>query len=138
MAHRPLFLFYDIQAWFRSDFRAGVPLTNCRLIQCTVEMTRCRLDRTYLEALGAAALSPGDADAGEVEALREEVDSLYAEIFPVVQMSVENQFLRPAEKRVRGREARALGNSAVAIDYVGSTAPSCFYLTTAPAMGGEC
>lgn len=64
-----------------------------------------------------------------MEALRDEVDSLYAEIFPVVQMSVENQFLRPAESRVRGREARALENSAVAIDYVrfASTFPACPY-----------
>lgn len=113
----------------------GSGANDRRLIQCTVEMTRCRLDRTYLEALGAASLSPGEADAGEVEALREEVDSLYAEIFPVVQMSVENQFMRPAERRVRGREARALGNSAVAIDYVRSTlrflrAPAVLLLIT--------
>lgn len=104
--------------FFFAPISCGSGANERRLIQCTVEMTRCRLDRTYLEALGAASLSPGEADAGEVEALREEVDSLYAEIFPVVQMSVENQFMRPAERRVRGREARALGNSAVAIDYV--------------------
>lgn len=84
-------------------------------------MVRCKLDRTYLEALDAAALSDSrrdDADPEEVAALREEVDSLYAEIFPVVQMSVENQFLRPAMRKTAGRNARALESSSAAIDYV--------------------
>ena len=95
-----------------------------RLIKCTVEMTRCKLDRTYLEALDAAALSAprhseDQTDAADVAALREEVDSLYAEIFPVVQMSVEGQFLQPAVRRATGRNARALETSSAAVDYVG-------------------
>lgn len=100
----------------------GTGLTAARLIKCTVEMTRCKLDRTYLEALSTAAVSvPKHSDAtdpAEVSALREEVDSLYAEIFPVVQMSVENQFLQPAVRRTSSRNARALDNSSVAVDYV--------------------
>ena len=93
-------------------------------------MTRCKLDRTYLEALSTAAVSaPKSSDAtdpAEVAALREEVDSLYAEIFPVVQMSVESQFLQPAISRTSSRNARALDNSSVAVDYVRSTfLPRC-------------
>ncbi|MBE3043677.1 hypothetical protein IMZ48_14125 [Candidatus Bathyarchaeota archaeon] len=90
-------------------------------------MTRCKLDRTYLEALNTAAVSaPRSSDAtdpAEVGALREEVDSLYAEIFPVVQMSVESQFLQPAIRRTSSKNARALDNSSVAVDYVRTPFP---------------
>ena len=92
------------------------------MIKCTVEMTRCKLDRTYLEALSTAVVSvpkhSDDTDPAEVMVLREEVDSLYAEIFPVVQMSVENQFLQPAARSTTSRNARALENSSIAVDYV--------------------
>lgn len=99
-------------------------------------MTRCKLDRTYLEALDAAALSAPrheEVDPAEVAALREEVDSLYAEIFPVVQMAVESQFLQPAVRRTTGRNARALENSSVAVDYVGLTLhpPAAFQVVAA-------
>ena len=47
------------------------------MIKCTVEMTRCKLDRTYLEALSTAVVSvpkhSDDTDPAEVTALREEV-----------------------------------------------------------------
>lgn len=99
-------------------------LTPTRLIKCTVEMTRCKLDRTYLQALSTAAVSAPKhsdvTDPAEVSALRDEVDSLYAEIFPVVQMSVESQFLQPAIRRTSSRNARALDSSSVAVDYVGT------------------
>lgn len=92
------------------------------MIKCTVELTRCRLDRTYLEALETAVISaPKHLDTTppeDVAALREEVDSLYAEIFPVVQMSVENQYLQPAVRKVTTRNAQALEHSSAAVDYV--------------------
>ncbi|SPO04587.1 uncharacterized protein DNG_07272 [Cephalotrichum gorgonifer] len=104
------------------DLVDGVRETCMKLIKCTVEMTRCRLDRTYLEALNNAVISDpkhsDTTDPAEVSALREEVDSLYAEILPVVQMSVENQYLQPAVRKVTNKNARALEHSSVAVDYV--------------------
>ena len=81
---------------------------------------RCKLDRTYLEALTSASLSPSATHATpeDVQAVQDEVDSLYAEILPVVQMSVENQYLNPAIRRVTSKNAQTLDHSSGAVDYV--------------------
>ncbi|CRK25609.1 hypothetical protein BN1723_013622 [Verticillium longisporum] len=90
-----------------------------RVIKYTVEMTRTRLDRTYLEALESAPRSEHtDAPAGEVKALQEELESLYAEILPVAQMSVEQQYLEPALKSLSDKNGQSVGRSMAAISYI--------------------
>lgn len=84
---------------------------------------RCKLDRTYLEALSNASRSQDDASSAsreDVKALQEELDSLYAEILPVVQMSVENQYMRPAMRKITAKTTQALDHASIAVDYVGS------------------
>ena len=105
------------------------------LIKSTVETIRTRLDRLYLEALEAAQAAQEqeqqkeqeraqgrrrDAvmDGGDVAALQEELESLYSEILPVAQMSVEQQYLEPALKSLSGKNGRNLARSLLALDYV--------------------
>lgn len=98
----------------------GVRDICARLIKYTVETIRTRLDRLYLETLLVSPQS-GMRDAGAVEeaaALQEEVESLYAEILPVAQMSIEQQFLEPALKSLGSSNGQNLNRSAVAVDYV--------------------
>lgn len=93
-----------------------------RLIKTTVETVRTKLDRVYLESLTAARQS-GQAQPAteeEVSALQEEVESLYAEILPVAQMSVDQQHLDPALKSLSSRSGQGLARSAVAVSYVRS------------------
>jgi hypothetical protein len=91
-----------------------------RLIKCTVETIRTKLDRLYLESLSAAQESERtrSATADQVEPLQEELESLYAEILPVAQMSVEQQYLEPALKSLSDQNSQSLGRSAIAMDYV--------------------
>ncbi|EEY16413.1 conserved hypothetical protein [Verticillium alfalfae VaMs.102] len=92
--------------------------TTHRVIKYTVEMTRTKLDRTYLEALESAPRSEHtDAPASEVKALQEELESLYAEILPVAQMSVEQQYLEPALKSLSEKNGQSVGRSMAAISY---------------------
>ncbi len=85
-----------------------------------METLRARLDRLFLESLtesersGLARSATGD----EVKAMEEEVESLYSEILPVAQMTVEQQHLEPALKSISSRGGQSLGKSAAAIDYV--------------------
>lgn len=94
------------------------------LIKLTVETIRTRLDRLYLEALEAAQAEQAqgrrsdDVDDGDVSALQEELESLYSEILPVAQMSVEQQYLEPALKSLSGKNGRNLTRSLLALDYV--------------------
>lgn len=91
-----------------------------RLIKTTVETIRTKLDRLYLEALAEAERSGHAATASEdeVKALQEEVDSLYSEILPVAQMSVEQQHLEPALKSISSRSGQGIHRSAIAVSYV--------------------
>ncbi|KAM0276805.1 hypothetical protein ACHAQH_006394 [Verticillium albo-atrum] len=90
-----------------------------RVIKYTVEATRTKLDRTYLEALEAAPRKGfTQPPADEVKALQEEVESLYAEILPVAQMSVEQQYLEPAFKSLSDKNEQSAGRSIAAIAYV--------------------
>jgi hypothetical protein len=83
-------------------------------------VARTKLDRVYLEALVSAQRNPSQQRASpeEVRGLQEEVESLYAEILPVAQMSVEQQYLEPALKAVAERNGNTLGRSAEAAAYV--------------------
>jgi hypothetical protein len=91
------------------DIPAGHPARNgnldktkelcAMLIKYEVEGIRARLDRIYVEALHA----PGHADegpGGDALSLQHEVDSLYAEILPVAQMSAEKDYLDPTTQLI--------------------------------------
>ncbi|EFQ35975.1 hypothetical protein CGRA01v4_07683 [Colletotrichum graminicola] len=90
-----------------------------RLIKYTVETVRTKLDRLYLEALSSAhhngvASHPSD----DVKTSQEELESLYAEILPVAQMSVEQQHLEPALKSLSSQNGQSLHRSAAAVVYI--------------------
>ncbi|KAL6866521.1 hypothetical protein ACO1O0_002632 [Amphichorda felina] len=91
-----------------------------RLIKNTVETLRTKLDRVYLESLTEAERSgmSKPASSDEVNALQEEVESLYSEILPVAQMSVEQQHLGPALESVSSRNGQSLGRSVAAVTYI--------------------
>ncbi|ROT38141.1 hypothetical protein SODALDRAFT_379357 [Sodiomyces alkalinus F11] len=91
--------------------------TCMRLIKSIVETTRTKLDRLYLEALNTAPLDAG-ASMEDVTALQEEVESLYAEILPVAQMSVEQQYLEPALKSLSAKNGQSINRSAAAVVYI--------------------
>lgn len=87
-----------------------------RLIKHTVEGVRTKLDHTYLEALqGSRAQSLESPEAGELKA---ELESLYSEILPVAQMSVEQQFLIPAQAQAASRDSQSGTKAAKAVEYV--------------------
>lgn len=91
-----------------------------RLIKYTVECTRTKLDRLYLESLEASLQSgPGSSTTKEeVSALQDELESLYSEILPVAQMSVEQQYLEPSLRSLSAKNVSSLNRSAEALDYV--------------------
>lgn len=92
-----------------------------RLIKHSVEACRTRLDRVYLESLEAASRSGAHAtNQGEdIAAVQDELESLYSEILPVAQMSVEQQYLAPALKSVSSRNGKSFVKTTRAVDYVG-------------------
>ncbi|KAK0622579.1 hypothetical protein B0T14DRAFT_150219 [Immersiella caudata] len=94
--------------------------TCARLIKFTVETVRTKLDRIYLESLDSSMRSGATrrVSADDVSALQEELESLYAEILPVAQMSVEQQFLEPALKNLAARRGQGLAKSEEAITYM--------------------
>ncbi|TPX19049.1 uncharacterized protein E0L32_011293 [Thyridium curvatum] len=91
-----------------------------QLIKYKVEAIRTKLDRVYLEALISSQRSrgPNIADENELSALQEELESLFAEILPVAQMSVEQQFLEPSLKSLSGKNGQSLGRSLTAVNYI--------------------
>ncbi|KAK2066711.1 hypothetical protein P8C59_000502 [Phyllachora maydis] len=93
---------------------------SARLIKYTVEAIRTKLDRVYMESLEASIRSGvvGSAPAEELSALEEELESLYAEILPVAQMSAEQQFLEPALTAVDARDGSSMARSERALEYV--------------------
>ncbi|KGQ08026.1 hypothetical protein BBAD15_g6624 [Beauveria bassiana D1-5] len=93
--------------------------TCLRLIKITVETIRTRLDTTYLTALATAQQSRDtSANPDEVEALQEELESLYSEILPVAQMSVEQQHLEPALRSIASRSGQSLRKTASSLTYM--------------------
>lgn len=98
-----------------------------RLIKHTVESVRTKLDRIYLEAVEAASEADSSGrsssgrkgdDAAAVAALQDELESLYSEILPVAQMSVDQQYLDPALKAISRKNGRNTERSLLALDYV--------------------
>ncbi|KAK4155765.1 hypothetical protein C8A00DRAFT_41688 [Chaetomidium leptoderma] len=91
-----------------------------RLIKFTVEGIRTKLDRLYLESLELSTQSgtTNRVSPDEVSALQEELESLYAEILPVAQMSTEQQFLEPALKSLAAKNGQGLARSAQATSYI--------------------
>ncbi|GAB1319962.1 HAUS augmin-like complex subunit 3 N-terminal domain-containing protein [Madurella fahalii] len=94
--------------------------TCARLIKFTVEGIRTRLDRIYLESLEVPPQSSASnrVSLDEVSTLQEELESLYAEILPVAQMSAEQQFLEPALKALAAKNGQSLAKSAQATSYI--------------------
>ena len=90
------------------------------MIKFTVEGLRTKLDRVYLECLEEAKRSGVNSRVapGEVSALQDELESLYSEILPVAQMSVEQQFLEPALKKVEANNGQNQVKSRQATEYV--------------------
>lgn len=67
------------------------------------------------------AYRSGNYDAAsedEIVDLQEEVESLYAEIVPVAQMSVEKQHLEPALQSVSSQSGQSLQKTAASLKYV--------------------
>lgn len=93
-----------------------------RLIKYTVECIRTKLDRTYLESLESLSKPGSDKHAtapkDELGALQEELESLYSEILPVAQMSVEQQWLEPSLQSLSARSGHGVTHAAEAIQYV--------------------
>ncbi|KAK3302676.1 uncharacterized protein B0T15DRAFT_487707 [Chaetomium strumarium] len=91
-----------------------------RLIKFTVEGIRTKLDRIYLESIEQSVQSrPSNrVSADEVSALQQELESLYAEILPVAQMSTEQQFLEPALQSLAAKNGQGLARSAQATSYI--------------------
>ncbi|KAK4123022.1 hypothetical protein N657DRAFT_672083 [Parathielavia appendiculata] len=101
--------------------------TCARLIKFTVEGIRTRLDRIYLESLELPVQSGSSSrvTADEVAALQAELESLYAEILPVAQMSTEQQFLEPALKSLAAKNGQRLARSALATSYLTAQIHDC-------------
>lgn len=95
-------------------------LTESRLIKYTVEGIRTKLDRIYLDALNNPAQDIDDHDATghEVADLQDELESLYAEILPVAQMSAEQQYLEPALREISAKNGQGQDRSVKAVKYV--------------------
>lgn len=91
-----------------------------RLIKYTVEYVRTKLDRSYLEGLESYVEpdATNHATKDEVHALQDELESLYTEILPVAQMSVEQQWLEPSLRSLSAKNGQSLGRSAEALSYV--------------------
>lgn len=89
-----------------------------------MEGVRTKLDRIYLESLDSSMRSGATTrvSTDDVSVHQEELESLYAEILPVAQMSVEQQFLGPALKNLAAKRDQGLAKSEEAVTYV------CFHL----------
>lgn len=97
-----------------------------RLIKHTVEGIRTRLDRVYLEGLGGSQVSNGRTEDEEANDLQEELESLYSEILPVAQMSVEQQFLEPALRTLAASDGQGQERTVNAVKYVRATTSPAF------------
>lgn len=105
------------------------------LIKLTVETVRTKLDRLYVEALEVVAQEnasskgsnsdANDTDDADVATLQEELESLYLEILPVAQMSVEQQYLEPPLQALSGKSSKNTGLSLLALDYVSMSSVVC-------------
>lgn len=104
----------------------GLAFANSsRLIKFTVQGVRFRLDRIYLEALQGSEDTSIENDSydEETQAMQEELESLYSEILPVAQMSVEQRYLIPARRMISSNQNQGQHRSATALEYVCSQLP---------------
>ncbi|EFY90559.1 hypothetical protein MAC_03337 [Metarhizium acridum CQMa 102] len=94
--------------------------TCMRLIKATVETVRTRLDTIYLETLVTAERSgtAKSATNDQVKTLQDEVESLYSEILPVAQMSIDQQYLEPALKALSIRNSQSMGKTTTSLTYI--------------------
>ena len=99
---------------------SGANKEHHSLVKVTTESIRVKLDTVYLEALTASERSGsvGNTTAQDLEALQEEVESLYSEILPVAQMSVERQHLEPALASINAQSGQSRDRTATAMSYV--------------------
>ncbi len=74
----------------------------------------------YLTALQSSQDLSKDPsyESEDISAVQEELESLYAEILPVAQMSVEQQYLEPALKGVAARTGNSVLRSEQGVGYV--------------------
>ena len=91
-----------------------------RLIKHTFDGIRTKLDRIYLQELNSASepRNGHNLDSQEVTDLQEELESLYAEILPVAQMSAEQQYLQPALREIATRGIRGQERGVKGVRYV--------------------
>ncbi|KAK7735956.1 hypothetical protein SLS53_007335 [Cytospora paraplurivora] len=94
-----------------------------RLIKFNVECIRTKLDRTYLETLESYVETGtrGRVAKEEIHALQDELESLYSEILPVAQMSVEQQWLEPSLRSLSSKNGQSFKRTAEALTYVSAT-----------------
>ena len=85
-----------------------------------MEGIRTKLDRIYLDALNGSTQSTDghNATSQDVSELQEELESLYAEILPVAQMSAEQQYLQPALREISAKNGQGQDRSVKAVKYV--------------------
>lgn len=95
------------------------------MIKYNTEAVRIRLDRTFLEALHESETARAthqeptpNSQQAEIHALKEELDSLYSEILPVAQMSVEQQYLEPALRKLASEDIRREVMTSKVLNYV--------------------
>ncbi|PFH58766.1 hypothetical protein XA68_13228 [Ophiocordyceps unilateralis] len=91
--------------------------TCARLVETTVDTARTKLDRVYLDTLVATRRSEPVAD-DDVAAVREEVESLYSEMLPVAQMSIDRQHVQPAFDSIAAKSGRSLSRTTEALEYM--------------------
>lgn len=90
---------------------------GARLIKHMVERVRTILDSTYLED-STGVDDYNEIGSANVEALKEEVESLYTEILPVAQIAVGQQFLEPVARAQGSYTAKNKATSGIAAKYV--------------------
>lgn len=103
-----------------TDTIARIKELCARLIKYTVEGIRTKLDRIYLEALNSPVQRTDGHDTTdqEVSDLQDELESLYAEILPVAQMSAEQHYLEPALRDISATKGQGQDRSVKAIKYM--------------------
>ncbi|KAI9789946.1 MAG: hypothetical protein M1833_002140 [Piccolia ochrophora] len=92
-----------------------------RLINLKTEEIRCRLDRVYLESYeksSAEEVVHQGISKDETGTIEEELESLYSEIAPVSQMSVQQEYLQPLLQAIEDQKTRIVGQSVAALKYI--------------------
>jgi hypothetical protein len=90
------------------------------LIKHAVEGVRAKLDNVFLQHVDSDVYFDGCGlvEDSQIRALREEVDSLYSELLPLAQMSVEQRFLQRSLRGITAQSISAVEKSQTVLDYV--------------------